>query len=401
MLTISAGAQWTTYTTSNSGIPDNSIWDLAVDSSNTIWIATDYGLGSFDGTNWNIYDVNNAPIPANSNNDIFAVFIDDVDHVWIGTDGGYLLEFDHFNNVWTDHTTFTFGDIHVIRQDQDGHMWVGHSNGVQERIGTAWTEYQTNLPAPYVESIDIDQNNTVWIGTNGGVAEYDNVSQWANYTDANTSMSGNIWTESIQAGIGNDVWVGTRGGIYRFDQAGSWTKFNSSNSGLLDDEIKSIEVDADGIVWVANDAASMGVYENSFWTPINLPFNVSFSRVVLIDNDGYKWVGCQNALIKYNTQGSGNIATAVLAEQELGMELGLHPNPTSGYITLSVGSPIIGSVQIRVFNGQGKEVKSMTRFMHVERSEINVDLSHLSTGAYSILLTTERSSAYSLVHIAN
>ena len=74
-------AQWTNYNTANSGIPANSVWDLAVDSNNTIWMATDYGMASFDGVNWNTYDVNNAPIPANSNNDFFAVFVDNQNHV--------------------------------------------------------------------------------------------------------------------------------------------------------------------------------------------------------------------------------------------------------------------------------------------------------------------------------
>ena len=374
--------QWTTYTTSNSNITDNLIHDVAVDSNNKLWIATGYGMSSFDGVTWTTYDVNNSPIPMNSSNDFYAVYVDNNDHVWLGTDGGYLLEFDQ-QSTWVDHTPNLFGDISAIDQDQNGNLWVAHQFGLHSYDGTTWTDHTANLPSSNVTSIDVDLNNEVWIGTNMGAARYDNVSQWTQYTPMNSGMTGNGSVETVQAGIGNDMWIGTNNGIFRFDKSSLWTEYNSSNSGLLDDQVKSIVVDTDSIVWIANDAGSMGTFQNNVWTPTLLPFNVSFSRVIIIDNDGYKWLGCSNALIKLNAQGGGTIT---LATDELAANrspIHCYPNPSNGEFVLEFREQR-STISIEVFDARGKSV--LQRFT-ANAQRVALDLAH-PEGLYIVKVTT-------------
>ncbi|MDR1896322.1 MAG: T9SS type A sorting domain-containing protein [Prevotellaceae bacterium] len=63
-LTKFDGATWTTYNIDNSGIPSNSILDIAVDKDDNLWLATigRVGVTKYDGTNWQSYNVDNSGI---------------------------------------------------------------------------------------------------------------------------------------------------------------------------------------------------------------------------------------------------------------------------------------------------------------------------------------------------
>ena len=92
----------TFYNRSNSGLPDNRVIALAVDSTENKWIGTSGGgVAKFDGVNWTVYNTGNSELP---NNWIHAFTIDSANNIWIGSghlqekDGG-LAKFDGVN--WT------------------------------------------------------------------------------------------------------------------------------------------------------------------------------------------------------------------------------------------------------------------------------------------------------------
>jgi hypothetical protein len=76
------------YNTGNSGLPNNSIWDLAIGAQGIKWIGTlSGGLAKFDGQNWTVYNTSNSGLP---DNNIYSLAIDVQANVWIGTQGGGL-----------------------------------------------------------------------------------------------------------------------------------------------------------------------------------------------------------------------------------------------------------------------------------------------------------------------
>jgi ligand-binding sensor domain-containing protein len=127
------GTNWTVYNTSNSGLPDNSVWSIVLDGAGNKWIGTNGGgLAKFDGTNWIVYDTSNSGLP---HNQVMSLAIDGAGNKWIGTKWDGLAKFD----------------------------------------GTSWTVYYTSnsgLPSYSVWSIVIDGAGNKWIGTEGGVAVY-------------------------------------------------------------------------------------------------------------------------------------------------------------------------------------------------------------------------------------
>jgi len=130
---LSQYPNWTVYDTTNSGLPSNVVWAIAIDGSGNKWIGTRGGLAVFDGTNWTVYNTSNSGLPSDW---ILAIAIDDMGNKWIGTIGGGLAEFD----------------------------------------GTNWTVYNTSnsgLPDNYVDAIAIDASGNKWIGTESdGLAVY-------------------------------------------------------------------------------------------------------------------------------------------------------------------------------------------------------------------------------------
>ena len=121
------GINWAVYNTSNSGLPHNGVYSIAIDGSGNKWIGTWDGLAFFDGTNWTVYNTSNSGLPFN----------------WIGS----------------------------IAIDGSGNKWIGTGGGLASFNGTDWTVYNTSnsgLPHNFVNSIAIDGDGNKWIGTSGG-----------------------------------------------------------------------------------------------------------------------------------------------------------------------------------------------------------------------------------------
>jgi hypothetical protein len=118
------------YNTSNSDLPNNWVWTLAIEGSNK-WIGTyGGGLAKYDGKGWTVYNISNSSLPSNV---VFALAIEG-SNKWIGTYGGGLAKYD----------------------------------------GTTWTVFNTSnsdLPGNNVYALAYDGNN-IWIGTDDGLAVY-------------------------------------------------------------------------------------------------------------------------------------------------------------------------------------------------------------------------------------
>jgi ligand-binding sensor domain-containing protein len=55
------GVNWTVYNTSNSGLPYNYVFAIAIDGQGNKWIGTNGGgLAKFDGVNWTVYNTSNS-----------------------------------------------------------------------------------------------------------------------------------------------------------------------------------------------------------------------------------------------------------------------------------------------------------------------------------------------------
>jgi len=131
----------TFYNSANSGLPSNSVGSIAIDGTGTKWMCTYVGLIKFDGTSWTTYNTSNSGLPSNY---ITTLAIDGNGVKWIGSE---------------------IIPLYGARLPM----------GLTKFDDTNWTTYNTSnsgLPGDWVNSVAIDGNGTKWIGTDGGLAAY-------------------------------------------------------------------------------------------------------------------------------------------------------------------------------------------------------------------------------------
>ena len=155
------GDTWTEY------MPDLDIQACAVDHDNTKWFGT-YGQGiySFDGREWKKYTL---PDRLNNNTIIYDICVDDTNVKWFGTSSG-LARFDgtqmeSFAVPATALAAMPDGTIWSVSEDDAVYSFDGHTVTTLGR--------QDGLQGNYFNTIVVDRNNTVWIGSKSGLLRHD------------------------------------------------------------------------------------------------------------------------------------------------------------------------------------------------------------------------------------
>jgi ligand-binding sensor domain-containing protein len=324
--TLSASGRWREFNTSNSCLPHNTIRFLAIDHRNTVWIGTDEGLACYNGDQWTIYNRSNSGIPANG---VWSLACEE-DTVWIGfsKDGG-LARFDRRNWTVYNSTNSSLGEIlalpgsgplelyiTTITIDSKHNVWVGtNAEGLYKFDRFNWIRYyptfKTPISSPAIRSIDIDDQDIVWIGhaEPAGVDRFDG-NNWTNYTPENSLLP--YWSISdIHADKMNIKWFATPFGLAGFDDI-NWTVYDTSNSAIPDENIYTIFSDSRNNLWVGTFSGALFTNKNSEWTTYYMndasepaqPYNTI--NCVVVDQDGNKWLGTYNGLYKFNENGLRN-----------------------------------------------------------------------------------------------
>ena len=286
---------WTVYDSSNSGLPgDYIISTIVIDKQDNKWIGLNYsytqgdgaGLVKFDNTNWTVYNQSNSGLP---NNKVSRIDIDSFGNKWIGTWGGGVAKFD--DSIWVVYNSANsdLPDDYIseIEIDDLGNKWIAAQGGIAKCDDTSWTVYDYNsiLPAHeqgFISSIAIDDKGNKWFGVSdeswdpeaaGGVAVFDN-QNWSFYNSTNSGLPYGVYS------IANDgrgsIWFGTAhtwnysdAAVAKFDGS-KWTVYNYANSGMPNVLVSSIAIDAQGNKWFGTPNIGVVVFnENGIKTGLS------------------------------------------------------------------------------------------------------------------------------------
>jgi len=281
---------WTLYTTDNSDLPRNRIWDIEFDPDGYMWIATHGGgLVKFDGNDsWEVYDESNSQLGYNI---IYEIEIDSEGILWLGhgdpndTGGKTALTIFDRDDQWhvftAENSPLEDNTCYGITFGLDGLRWFGQKfNGIfsLDDNGTPfnpdddeWNQY-TTLDGLERNTInagtgETNINGDIWFGHSrgGGTDDYSpgcaryTASEWVNYL-ADTAR-----VRAIAHDSKGNIWLGDKGGVesstglWKFDGA-TWTQWTSANSGLPHDWINKITVDeANGLLWIGFHGEEPGV----------------------------------------------------------------------------------------------------------------------------------------------
>lgn len=211
-----ATMSFTEYNPSNSGMPSYESWGIAADTEGNIWAAAgSSGLVKFDGLNWTVYNSSNSGIAGNWVN---YVFVDNAGVVWTASGGGFS-SFDGSN--WNNYNVGDYG--RVVIQHSDGSYWLASSSRLTHLVGSVTTDFTTSnsqIPDNDVSAIAEDLDGNLWIGTvYGGVAKYDGVN-FELFNSSNSTIPDD-YIETIVVSNFNTPWIGMNdGGLAGFKEDG-------------------------------------------------------------------------------------------------------------------------------------------------------------------------------------
>ncbi|HEX5003579.1 MAG TPA: two-component regulator propeller domain-containing protein [Bacteroidia bacterium] len=185
--------------------------------------------------------------------------------------------------------------VRSIAIDGFGRKWVGTDYGLAVFNDTTWTVYQTSnsgLPDNTVRSVVIDKSGAVWAGTfNGGLAKFDGIS-WTVFDISNSLIPDN-YVRSLAVDTSGAIWVGTIGGLAHFDGT-TWENYTTGNSVLGSNNIGSLYVNKiDNFTAVGTINGGITIVDTSGWETYNiwnstLPDNTILGSVQ--DSSGALWI---------------------------------------------------------------------------------------------------------------
>ena len=332
----------TTYSTKD-GLPSNGIRGVVEGSKQAIWAWTDRGLARLVGDRF-VPDSNGL-----SSDTINFLSTDENGSLWTATTRGFFLRDEGqwsgplFADVFPGagaafYSPFYNGQaaaaskttaMAIIREGIVARMTVGRE-----------------LPGSRIQTILVDRQGSLWIGTNQGLARWTSAKlQRFPVTDPLSSASiltlmedreGNLWvgtetdglhilrdqrfhtlgareglssdaTTSVTEDAAGTLWVGTAGGGLNAVRQGAAIKTYTVKDGLVSDVILSLAAAPNGDLWVGTPDGLNRIHGSAiaaFTSADGLPDD--FIRSLLVDQDGSLWIGTRRGLTHWTTPGSAD-----------------------------------------------------------------------------------------------
>ncbi len=231
---------------------------------------------------------------------------------------------------WTIYNTINSplpeNSVRCITIDQNGVKWIGTDYGLASFDDVNWNVYQTfnsGLPDNSIRSLAVDYQNNLWVGTfSGGLVKFDG-SAWTVYNTFNSDLPDDF-VRCLAIDTLNKLWVGTIGGLAYFDEV-TWDIFNTSNSLLGSNNIGSLFVDTtDNSVSIGTINGGLSIKTDTSWTAYTLSnSNLPDNTILGLDKDssGVLWMATPAAGLAAHIGGftflTLNTASSAIASNSL------------------------------------------------------------------------------------
>jgi ligand-binding sensor domain-containing protein len=305
LITFAAASSFavTNYTEFNSPLVSDTITTIEMDPSGSIWIGTDIGVSRFNGLEWKTYRNTNAQFPTEFINDIMP---DNLGNIYFATTGGVSV-FDSPKWEIPSMDGIPSPDVESLIMDSNEDIWLGTGGGLAKyrnfKITETFTMANSDIPSDFVRQIALDSFQVFWLATGFGVSEYDG-NLFTNYNALQGLPADNIKSIAVEIGPTDDIiWVATAAGVGKRESS-SWTKLTVANTlnGLLEDDVRYVLVDYQNNKWFAT--ATKGVSQlTSGSTWVDYTFNDGNliddrATTVAIDNSENIWIGTEGGVTK-------------------------------------------------------------------------------------------------------
>jgi len=223
------------------------------------------------------------------------------------------------------------GNIHVIRKDKNGYIWLGNSGQglIRHDLANGTNEFYLNtenktgsIAGNFISDIMVSRDSTLWVATSNGLSRYNRHNNtFTNFRHETHSdwMTGNALSSLLEDRHGN-IWIGTNRHVY--DPAArnatgviKWNpvtnqyrsfRHDASKPGTLsNDAVYSIAEDPNGHIWVATNNGLNRYLESEDRFEVYLESDGLPSPVIigiLFDDDGFLWMSTMNGLARLDPE---------------------------------------------------------------------------------------------------
>lgn len=255
-LDIFKGERFVSFTEAD-GLVDPQVWAVMEDGQGRIWFGTNGGISILDPDEHSTARVKNMTMQKGelTSNRVRSLKMDGRGKVWIGTENGGLFEFDPSTYRFQYDTeisgSIAENKVTALEVGKGNTLWVGTINGLVRFVpGGIPTVYRADdgLAGTNVTAIYRDRQDIIWVGSAlRGITRIEN--NIAKPLDIDRSFTATCFVQDPDGRL----WVGTEGqGLFVLDN-GRLDATYSIEDGLLSNVIKSLNVDANGHVWVGSN----------------------------------------------------------------------------------------------------------------------------------------------------
>lgn len=323
--------------TVNEGMSQNSVYAIAQDNREFLWVATMEGLNRYDGYTFKIYRHQPGDPGSLGVNITISLHCDADGMLWVGTFGGGVNRFDPKDEKFTrfkhdPSNPQSLGDDYVysIYRDKSGILWFGTMFGLTRfnprtrEFSRLLYEQEQSLHAQSsisnaVSAICEDNNGNIWLANQArGLVKVDPLTLKTEHFFVEPGQSGaasgiNTIKKILYPGGGNILWVGTAHEMRRFDlTAGRFIPPDDSDPLYkIQNELFILHTPDQGqTLWIGTK--TLGLYKYNtidktishyhFDNKRNDSLNANYVVSITTDRRGILWVGTMHGLNKYNYQ---------------------------------------------------------------------------------------------------
>jgi signal transduction histidine kinase/ligand-binding sensor domain-containing protein len=335
------------------GLPSNHVRAIAQDTDGTLWFGTDSGLARYDGRR-----IEKIAIEELSSTRIQALKLDADNALWIATDNGaFLFVNEQFKAIREtlgkaitaiaiadadrialsseqgiifvctkarDNTiqvkTYTPAEYPILTLDANNRplpltcvAWLNqslmigsHGRGLLKLENGEVNEINSNPRAFFIEAITTEAATRLWVGAqlkanDGGLYKCEEPIHPSKIGEATGTVT------VLQFDAKGLLWAGTQGqGVFVFRDASTVEHFTFENSagGLRSNNVFSIYIDREGVVWFGTDRGVCRYDPQSVRVETIAPHPESnFARVLYQSSDGLYWCGSNRGLFVRSATG--------------------------------------------------------------------------------------------------
>ncbi len=192
-------------------------------------------------------------------------------------------------------------DNYVLNQQ----LWISSNQGlIQYDMKTKQSHIYTTsngLSNNNIQTMYIDRENNIWLGSNGTGVDMVVMGNITNYTSKN-GLSHSGTTNAVEGSDGS-IWVTTDNGVTRIMDKGVNIHYHSS-SGLPHNDTWALARDKKNNIWVGTYNSGLVMYDGKRFInrrPKEVPFYTNYLSEIFVDKLGNIWVPIQSYLVKYDS----------------------------------------------------------------------------------------------------